>query len=248
MTDRKINHRDERFSAKNYNTKRFKPENYNFLRFPGPRAGEKAVDFSVHDIDGKPVNLSDFLGRWIVLETGSVTCPMYSNNVANQNKLIEDYPEVEFLLLYVREAHPGERLPQHRSIDEKFAAARMLEPRFNEKRKILVDSIDGDAHRKYASNMPNIVYVINPDGIVTYRCDWVMTDAVRRALDNPDQIFEQEHADTADLAHPPMWPSLKTMFIGGWVALWDFFKALSVLRKEHEVVDDYYKQRGRLDP
>lgn len=239
---------DPRFTADAYNTRRFKPENYDFLRFPGPRAGEQALDFTLEDLDGNQASLSDFRGKWVVLETGSATCPMYTNNLPALNALADQYPDAVFLVLYVREAHPGERLPQHRSYEEKRKAATLLRSKYGERRRILVDTLNGDAHRKYSNNMPNIVYVINPQGIVTYRCDWIMADKVKRALDNPGKIFKDEHADTAEMGHPPMFQALKTMWLGGAVALWDFFKALKKLRDEHVVVDEYYKKKGRLDP
>ena len=34
---------------------------------------------------------------------------MYVGRIASMNTMARDYPDVEFLLFYVREAHPGER-------------------------------------------------------------------------------------------------------------------------------------------
>ena len=53
-----------------YNTKRFKVVDYNFDSFIGPAAGEKLKDFNLTDLEtGETVKLSDYTGKWVVLET-----------------------------------------------------------------------------------------------------------------------------------------------------------------------------------
>ena len=60
-----------------YNNKRFKPSEYAFDMFVGPRAGEPLKDFTLTDLEtGKPIKLSDFKGKWVVVETASSTCSM----------------------------------------------------------------------------------------------------------------------------------------------------------------------------
>lgn len=228
-----------------YNLERFKLEHYDMFRFSGPRAGEEAVEFSITDLEHKEVRLSDFRGRWVVLETGSITCSMYSWNVPHIKKLINDYPDVEFLLVYVREAHPGERVRQHSSLDEKINAAKMLRSCFGEERKVLVDSIDGEMHQRYGL-LPNSVYVINPDGIVTYRCDWTYIEGLREALENRKVIHEKEHASMKDISNRSILNTFSTMMNGGWLALWDFVKELPFLIIEHKKVDQYYMKHNKL--
>ena len=60
-----------------YNYKRFKTSNYEYEKFPGPKAGDPMLDFSMSCLDGTIVNLADYKGKWVVIETGSLTCPMY---------------------------------------------------------------------------------------------------------------------------------------------------------------------------
>ena len=64
-----------------YNYERFSPRNYEYARFDGPKAGEKMLDFKLNTLDGKEVNLKDHKGRWIVMETASLTCPMFVKNI-----------------------------------------------------------------------------------------------------------------------------------------------------------------------
>ena len=54
-----------------YNAPRFKVRQYDFDVFAGPAAGEKVEDFRFRGLDGSTVRLSDYRGKWVVLETGS---------------------------------------------------------------------------------------------------------------------------------------------------------------------------------
>ena len=51
------------------------------------------------------MKLEDFKGKWVVIETESITCSMYVKNFGGVAKLREKYPDVEFLRVYMREAH-----------------------------------------------------------------------------------------------------------------------------------------------
>ena len=151
-----------------YNNARFKIKLYDWDLFLGPAAGDVAPDFTVSDLEtGEPVSLSSLRGKWVVIETGSSTCSMYTKNIPGMESLCAEHPDVEFLVIYVHEAHPGERLHQHKNFNEKVSAARLLKPRYNENRRVLVDSHAGDFHRVYGMK-PNFIYVIRPDGTVHY--------------------------------------------------------------------------------
>ena len=230
-----------------YNSPRFKVKQYDWDVFVGPAAGEPAIDATLNDLDtGKEVKLSDFKGKWLVLETGSSTCSMYTKNIPDMESIEKDFPDVEFALIYVREAHPGERLHQHQDFNEKLAAARLLKPRYGEHRRILVDSMEGGYHLKYGA-MPNTIYVIRPDFTVHYRCNWATADALREALTDRDNLHTQENADVKSLkASRGMYTSLRTMWTGGLLALWDFVVAGPALARRHKLVDDYYTKHGKF--
>ena len=231
-----------------YHTKRFNNKNYDQLRFPGPRPGEPAPDFTVHDLHGNEVKLSDFKGKWVVIETGSITCSMFVHCIPGMNALTHDYPDVEFLVIYVREAHPGERTPQHQDMGHKMAAAKRMKRKYREARRVLVDSLDGAMHKAYSLHMPNIVYVINPEGIVTYRCDWAHEAGVRDALDHRDKLHFTEHAHTEMLMGRSRGKAIMVMLNGGLLALWDFVKAWPNFAKIHAEVDDQFEKHKRLKP
>ncbi len=80
----------------------------------------------------------------------------------------------EFFIVYVREAHPGENFPHHTSFEQKLTHARKLRELEKVSLPILVDGIEGSTHKAYGL-LPNMVYLIDHDGIVVYKSDW--TDA-----------------------------------------------------------------------
>lgn len=57
-----------------YNHGRFRLSDYDLTQFPGPKVGEPAPDFEFAGLNGAPLRLSSFRGRWLVLETASVSC------------------------------------------------------------------------------------------------------------------------------------------------------------------------------
>ena len=99
----------------------------------------------------------------MLLTFGSATCPLTLGSIAGLNNLYEKYrgDNVEFLFVYVREAHPGEDLPAHESIDDKFRAAQMLRDEEELKMPVLVDDLRGSVHRKYGK-LPNPSYSDRP--------------------------------------------------------------------------------------
>ena len=93
--------------------------------------------------------------------------------------------DVEFLILYVREAHPGERgyreYSQPRDIGAKLAYARALARGEEITCPVLVDGVDEAVHRRYGS-LPNMVYVVDKAGTVAYKATWTQAGEIDRVL------------------------------------------------------------------
>lgn len=151
-----------------YNYDHFGLEHRVMDHLGGVRVGEPAPDFTATRLDGTHVKLSDFRGEPVVVETGSVSCPMYVSHVESMNALAFRFPDVVFLVLYMREAHPGRRIGAHRDATQKAAAARIVVDEEREGRTIVVDDLAGTAHR-HDGAMPNTVHLIDADGIVAFR-------------------------------------------------------------------------------
>lgn len=88
---------------------------------------------------------------------------------------------VDFYILYVREAHPGQNYPAQRNFAEKLGNANDLRRAENVGRTILVDDFEGTMNRDYGAR-PNAVYVIGKDGVISYRADWNDPDDVDKHL------------------------------------------------------------------
>jgi hypothetical protein len=214
-----------------YNYDRYSMSEYDLGSFPGPRAGEEAWDFTLTTLDGREVSLSDYRGKWVVIETGSITCSMYVKNIGGVRRLENKFPDVEFLLVYVREAHPGSRLRPPQDQAEKLVLGGRLKEIYGDPRDILVDTLDGDMHRRYGA-LPNMVYIIDPDGRIAYRCDWAFPANIKRVLDNRPNIDTQEHVQIITAAP---WIMVPVVLRGGWDALWDLLVALPKLVWAHLV-------------
>ena len=216
-----------------YNYQRFRISNYDYEKFPGPKAGDKMLDFKLHTLEGREVKLSDYAGRWLVVETGSLTCPMYAKNIRPIDKLTAKYPDVAFVVVYVREAHPGSRRGAHADLQEKTAFAEEMKAEFKENREVLVDNVDGDMHKAYGS-FPNMVYIIDPEGTVVYRCDWSFAKKIDAVLQNRPEINDQERVVIITAAP---WIMIPVTLKGGWDALWDLVIELPGVIIGHLKVD-----------
>lgn len=207
-----------------YNYARFRLRYRGLGQLDGVQVGEPAPDLDAIALDGTPVKLSGYRGQPVVLETGSMTCPMYAGRVEPMNQLAARYPDVRFLVLYTREAHPGERIGPHHSMEQKLANAHRLTETDGERRTVLVDDLNGTGHQRYGF-MPNSVHVITADGTVAYRAVWNEPDAVEevlrrlRAGDDPSTV-------PAPFRPVPIPTAIRVFARGGRRALIDAAKAL----------------------
>src|ERR671911_2568827 len=89
---------------------------------------------------------------------------------------------IDFLTLYVREAHPGDRYPQPHDIERKLQHAREYRDRDGIPWPVAVDDLEGTLHRALDAK-PTAAYVMTADGRIAQRVLW-SNDArgVREAL------------------------------------------------------------------
>ncbi|HEU5402823.1 MAG TPA: redoxin domain-containing protein, partial [Terriglobales bacterium] len=163
------------FGRPQYNYPEFKKNNLSKMmerQFgDAPDPGERAPDFELRTIDGDKIRLSDFRDhKNVVLTFGSATCPLTAASISGLRDLYDDFSddEVEFLFVYVREAHPGEELPPHHNMGDKVQAAEILRDEEELEMPILIDDLSGKVHRKY-SGQPNPTFLIDKSGRIAYR-------------------------------------------------------------------------------
>lgn len=210
---------------KEYNYSHFKPEDYTHDRFDAPNMGEPAPNFTAYTPEGEMVKLSDYFGVPLVLEMGSMTCPVFVGVMPRMKKLSEEFPQVRFLVLYVREAHPGEKRGVHRSNDEKLERAKECKAMHNDPRTVLVDDVSGSAHTTYGL-FPNSVYIIDADGIIFWRAKWNHPKELR---ENLHLLSEGKSAKEEPTSELPGALNPSAFLKGGKVALWDFIKGFPKL-------------------
>jgi hypothetical protein len=67
--------------------------------------------------------------------------------------------------------------------------------RFDIRRPMLVDDLEGTVHRAYGA-LPNMTYVVRPGGIIVYRADWTDARSLSLVLEQMLHQGEQRRAGT----------------------------------------------------
>lgn len=136
----------------------------------GPGPGEPMPGFDLPTTGNGRVRASDFIGRRpLLLTCTSITCPMAATMGPGLRRLHEAFGDrVDFVTLYVREAHPGERYPQPETDAQKLAHARAYQEREAFPWPVVVDTADGDLHRALDPR-PNAAYVMDSSGNIAFR-------------------------------------------------------------------------------
>ncbi len=125
---------------------------------PGP--GDRVPDFDLPTLGGGRFRSCD-LGETgpALLIFGSYTCPVTENSAPGLNQLHARFGDrVRFVMVDIREAHPGKAVPQPQSLDEKMAHAEQLRDLHAFRFEVAVDDINGTLHRAL-SPKPNSAYV-----------------------------------------------------------------------------------------
>lgn len=228
------------FGLGTYNYEHFTRDQLkDFVNASGPEPGDVAPDFTLRTIDGDKLALSDFEEhKNVVLTFGSGTCPMTLGSIAGLNRLYDQFrgDDVEFLFVYVREAHPGEDIPAHESMDDKFRAAELFRDEEDLKMPLLIDDIRGSVHRKYGT-LPNPSFLIDRSGRVAFRCLWTQPSVLENAINELLEFQErtdEDHVVVAageDRRMPKSFPLLYTyraLKRGGREAILDFEDAMGL--------------------
>jgi glutathione peroxidase-family protein len=128
------------------------------------RVDESAPDFTLNDVQGKKHSLSDFKGKWVVLEWVNFGCPYVRKHYdsGNMQGLQKTYTGKGVAWLSVCSSAPGKQgyyegdeLVEQIREEGSFATA------------YLVDS-EGAVGKTYEAKTTPHMYIINPDGILVY--------------------------------------------------------------------------------
>jgi len=157
------------------------------LRFRKEAAapGDPFPEFELVTTDGSNlVNENVFGDKPVIFIFGSMTCPMTASAAPSAQELYDDFGDrVEFIMLYVREAHPGEYFAQSETVKEKLDYAQKLKDFYDIQWTVAADNIDGDLHRALDPK-PNSAFLADKDGTILFRSLWASDYcALRYALD-----------------------------------------------------------------
>lgn len=128
------------------------------------KVGEAAPDFTADGAAGKPVKLSDYKGRYVVLEWTNEGCPFVQKHYksGNMQALQKAYTAKNVAWITVFSSRPGAQ----GHVDA--AGARSFETQQKASATALVLDGKGDVGRLYdAKTTPNL-YVIDPAGTLIY--------------------------------------------------------------------------------
>jgi hypothetical protein len=149
-----------------------------------PKPGDLVPTFDLPTLTGSRIRSRDLteIGP-ILLVFGSLTCPMTDSSMPGLLVLHARFAErVRFVLVSVREAHPGATVPQPQTTGEKVAHATALRDFHDVPFDVAIDDIDGTLHRSL-SPKPNSAYLISRDCRITFRSHWANdTPALAEAL------------------------------------------------------------------
>ena len=161
----------------------------------GPRRGEAAPAFELIGVNGETVTLASLRGKPVVIEFGSYTCPVFRRQVEPLRTLQARFgDDVHWVLVYTKEAHPvdgdvarindreGIEVQQHVSFEKRLEAAKLCRRKLNLKATVLVDGIENKVTESYGGH-PNRGFVLDADGKVVSRQNWINADRTREALE-----------------------------------------------------------------
>jgi peroxiredoxin len=129
-----------------------------------PAVGTTAPDFSLTDSKGKTQSVSQYKGKYVVLEWFNPDCPFVKKHYGsgNMQKLQEEFAAKGVTWLTIDSSAPG----LEGSLTAEQAEKKIAE--WKTKQTALVLDPDGKAGRSYgAKNTPHM-FVINPEGKIIY--------------------------------------------------------------------------------
>jgi hypothetical protein len=193
---------------------------------PGP--GDRVPEFDLPTVGGGRFRSTDLAESGpALLIFGSSTCPVTDNAAPGLNELYLRFGDrVRFVMVNVREAHPGKAFPQPRTLDVKRAHAERLRNLHGFEFEVAVDDADGTLHRALGPK-PNSAYVLGADGTILFRAHWAnATKALAAALDAVVAGESPRRAQSGGVVKPTLRilrniaPVLDRAGSGAWADMW----------------------------
>lgn len=129
-----------------------------------PEVGSSAPDFTLTAASGETHSLSDFRGKFVVLEWVNHKCPFVVKHYksGNMQELQETYTGKDVVWLTICSSAPGKQ--GYMSADEILSARQQVGANAT---AYLMDP-SGEVGKKYGATATPEMFVINPDGEIIY--------------------------------------------------------------------------------
>ncbi len=126
--------------------------------------GQPAPDFTVNDASGKPVKLSEFRGKHVVLEWTNPECPFVQKhyNAKNMQALQKEFGAKEVVWLSVNSTSRD-----HSEYKDGAQMAAWMQKQGGSPKAVLIDDASTTG-RAYAARTTPHMFVIDPAGKVVY--------------------------------------------------------------------------------
>ncbi len=130
----------------------------------GPALGEPAPLFELNDLDGKPVSLASFKGKYVVLEWTNYDCPFVKKHYSSGNMQALQQKNVAegVIWLVINSSAPGKQGNYQPEKWKELAAERKSAPT-----AILLDA-DGKVGKLYMAKTTPEMFVIDPEGRILF--------------------------------------------------------------------------------
>ena len=132
--------------------------------FAAPQVGQPAPEFTLTDSNGTSHKLSDFKGKFVVLEWLNHGCPFVQKHYdgGNMQGLQKEYTGKDVVWLSIVSSAPGKQ--GHMSAEE---TNKTKEEKGSAATAILIDE-DGTVGKLYDAKVTPELYVVNPEGVLVY--------------------------------------------------------------------------------
>jgi peroxiredoxin len=132
--------------------------------YAAPQVGKPAPNFSLKDLSGKEHKLSDFKGKYVVLEWVNFGCPFVRKHYGSENmqKLQKEFTDKGVVWLSICSSAPGKQ-----GNETPDAAKKGLAKFGSDASAYLVDE-DGKVGKLYNAKTTPQMFIVNPEGMLIY--------------------------------------------------------------------------------
>lgn len=129
-----------------------------------PKVGDSAPDFTLTDLQGKPVKLSDYRGRHVVLEWTNPNCPYVAKHyeTGNMPGLQREYAQKAVVWLLISSTNPSHYEYASETQTGKWLADKKAGPT-----RTMLDK-EGTVGRLYEARTTPHMFVVDPAGKLVY--------------------------------------------------------------------------------